>query len=239
MKLSELLSAIEKTANNRGLSKPYIVGGVPRDKLLHRSEDINDVDLTTGDGTIHYLGRHVSQMVIGSSVSFRTMNDGHSSLKIGDFKLDFASNFKTPGIIGILKRAGISNPTDMLQELYSRDFTCNTALLELDLKTITDPTGLAIPDIKSRILKTCLSPEITMGYNNKRIVRVVYLAGKLGFEVDEELKDWIKENTHLMQNIKPDYITKKLSKGMKYNPHLVVSLLKELGLSEYTPEMPS
>lgn len=238
MKLSELLSAITNTANSKGLSIPYIVGGIPRDKLMDSGGEFNDIDLTTGDETIHYLSTHIAQIVDGPDVSYQVMSDGHSRLKIGGFKLDFSSNFKIPGIVGILKRAGIKDPTDMQQELYSRDFTCNTALMTLDLKKIIDPTGLAQQDIDNKIIKTCLSPDITLGYDNKRIVRAIYLAGKLGFSIEPEVKQWIKDNAGLMANVPEDYAKKKFAKGMKFNPRIVVSLLRELGLTQYTPTMP-
>jgi tRNA nucleotidyltransferase/poly(A) polymerase len=238
MKLSELLLAIEKIADDRGLSRPFIVGGLARDKLLKRVKDINDVDITTGDDTIHYLSRHIGNTITGPNVTFNVMDDGHARIKIGGFKLDFSSNFIMPGIDKILAQAGINNPTEMLRELYSRDFTCNTALMDMGISKITDPTGLAIEDINDKVIKTCLNPALTLGYDNKRIVRALYLAGKLGFDVDSKTKEWIRRNPHLIANVSPDYVAKKILKGMKYNPDIVVSLIKELGLAPYLPLIP-
>jgi tRNA nucleotidyltransferase/poly(A) polymerase len=238
MKLSELLLAIERVTNDRGISKPFIVGGLARDKLMKRVKDINDVDITTGDETIHYLSRHIGNAITGPNVSYRVMDDGHARIKIGGFKLDFSSNFILPGIDTILAQAGIRNPTDMLKELYSRDFTCNTALMDLSISKIIDPTGLAIEDINDKVIKTCLNPALTLGYDNKRIVRVLYLAGKLGFDVDSKIKEWIIRNPQLIANVAPDYTAKKILKGMKYNPDIVVSLVRELGIAPYLPLIP-
>ena len=238
MKLSELLLAIEKVADDRGLSKPYIVGGLARDKLMNRVQDINDVDITTGDDTIHYLSRHIGNSITGPNVTYRVMDDGHARIKISGFKLDFSSNFVLPGIDKILSQIGISNPTDMLRELYSRDFTCNTALMDMSISKITDPTGLAIEDINDKVIKTCLNPALTLGYDNKRIVRAIYLAGKLGFDVDSKAKEWIRRNPSKIATVAPDYIAKKILKGMKYNPDIVVSLVRELGVAPYLPLIP-
>lgn len=238
MKLSELLLAIEKIADDRGMSKPYIVGGLARDKLMKRVQDVNDVDITTGDETIHYLSRHVGNVVTGPNVAYRVMDDGHARLKISGFKLDFSSNFVLPGIETILAQAGIRNPTEMLKELYSRDFTCNTALMDMSISKITDPTGLAVEDINDKVIKTCLNPALTLGYDNKRIVRALYLAGKLGFDVDSKTKEWIRRNPHLIANVAPDYAVKKILKGMKYNPEIVISLIRELGIAPYLPLIP-
>ena len=54
----------------------------------------------------------------------------------------------------MLQESGIKEISAMHEELYSRDFTCNTVLMSLDLKRILDPTGLAINDIQSKIIKT-------------------------------------------------------------------------------------
>ncbi len=238
MKLSELLIAIERIADSKGLSKPYIVGGLVRDKLLERTRDVGDVDITTGDESIHALSKEVARMLEGPNVAYEVMDDGHSTINIDGFKLDFSSNFIIPGIHDILRRGGIKDMSEMTKELYSRDFTCNAALMEMDLKTIIDPTGLAVEDIKNKIVKTCLTPELTLGYDNKRIVRAVYLAAKLGFDIDPADKEWIRRNSKLIMNATPGYISNKLKKAAEYDVKRTQDLLTELGLWRYIPRIP-
>ena len=239
MKLVELLAAIEKIAADKGLSKPYIVGGLTRDKLMDRIDLINDVDLTTGDGGVVYLAHEVADRLKGyPNFSYEVMKDGHARLTVNDFKIDFSSNFKVPGIESMLAKSGISNPSEMQKELYSRDFTCNAALMTMDLKKIIDPTGLATEDINNKIIKTLLSPELTLGYDNKRIIRVVYLAAKLDFDVDEDIIDWVKKHPQFVANSSLDYLTKKLTKAVEFNPSRVVSLMDEMGLWDHVPLIP-
>jgi tRNA nucleotidyltransferase/poly(A) polymerase len=239
MKLSELLSAIDEIARSKNLSQPYIVGGLPRDRLHKTIEELNDVDITTGDNNIHYLARHVGNSIKGPNVSFYVMNDNHSRMKIGNFKVDFSSNFNIPNIEQILSKAGLDDPTEMQKELYSRDFTCNTALMTMDLKKIIDPTGLAIKNISNKTIKTCLHPSLTLGYDPKRVVRAIYLAGKLNFTIDSLTSDWISENPEIIKKVKEDYIEKKFSKGMKYNADVVVDWVRKLGLMPYLTNIPS
>ncbi|MES1987437.1 MAG: helix-turn-helix transcriptional regulator, partial [Pseudomonadota bacterium] len=47
--------------------------------------------------------------------------------------------------------------------------------------------------IKSKTLRTCLPAAITLGYDNKRVVRILYMAAKLDFSVDQEIIDWVKQ----------------------------------------------
>ena len=50
MNVRDLLSEIENIAKENGISKPYIVGGTPRDRVMgEASKHINDLDITTGD----------------------------------------------------------------------------------------------------------------------------------------------------------------------------------------------
>ncbi len=237
MTLTELLTLIQQVSIQYGISTPYICGGVPRDKVLNRVNDFNDIDITTGDTTIHHLAKETA-IKLGSGVVFRTMSDGHSRIIMGNLKLDFSSNFNVPGINHILREVGITNPTKMQSELYSRDFTCNTLLMSLNMDKILDITGLGVPDINNKILTTCLAPELTLGYDNKRIIRAIYLACKLKFDIDENVLDWISENPKLISNVKLDYLVKKLKKAVLYDKEKTIALLDSLKLWKYIPIIP-
>ena len=237
--LSKLLIAINKVASDKGLSTPYIVGGLTRDKLLNRLDQINDVDITTGDQGIHFLAGEIAERLKGHpGFSYEIKTSGYSQITLGDYKLDFSSNFKVPAIDSMLREIGIDNPTEMQKELYSRDFTCNAALMTLDFSKIIDPTGVSVSDIKEKVIRTLLPPKLTLGYDNNRIVRVIYLAAKLGFEVDSSIKDWILKHPELIANSRPDYISKKLKKAAEFNPEIAGNLLTELGLWKYVPLIP-
>lgn len=236
MKLSQLLSLIEKIADDKGISAPYIVGGVPRDKVMGKLFELSDIDLTTGDEGIKYLAKELA-IKLGANANYQVMPDGHARITIGTLKLDFSSNFRAPNIETILKGMGIKNPSEIQQELYSRDFTCNTLLMSLNLKEIQDPTGLAVGDIKKRILKTCLKPEITLGIDNRRVVRIIYLSAKLQFEVDPEIIAWVKDNPESIANVRPQYLIKKLTKALKYDKEKTVSLLDQMGLWPHIPPL--
>ena len=238
MPIRETLSLIASVAQRKGLSTPFIVGGVPRDKFMGRLENIEDIDLTTGNNDIHALAKEVAAVLPGSS--YRVMDDGHASISAPECKLDFSSNFLIPNVDVLLRGAGVAEPKQIQCELYSRDFTCNTLLLTLDLKKIMDPTGLAIQDINRRVLRTCLPAAITLGLQHKRVVRVLYMAAKLDFEVDPEIIKWVKENpTSLTDGAKPKSIAQKLQAAMDANPQRTVKLIGEMGLWQHVPPLPS
>lgn len=237
MKLRDVLSTIEQVADREGTSEAFVVGGTPRDKLLNRLDSIADLDITTGDDTVHNLAKEVS--IALPDCLYRVMDDGHAQLTVNNFKVDFSSNFRVPGIEKILESSGIHKPTQMQCELYSRDFTCNALLLTTDLRTIKDPTGLGVQDIKDKIIKTCLPPQLTLGSQNKRVPRVFYLAAKLGFDVDEEIIDWIRENPQSISNCKPKYLADKLQKAIDLDLDRTVDLLDRVGGWQYVPALPA
>lgn len=240
MTLLELLGLIEKIVKEKRLSSAFICGGVPRDKVLNKiisETDITDIDITTGDEGSKIIPKELS-LKLGSQAHYKMLPDGHAQVIISGFKLDFSSNFRAPGIEKLLKGAGINNPSNMIMELYSRDFTCNALLETMDLKTIKDPTGLGIVDIEKKILRTCLPAKFTLENDCKRIIRILYLAAKLGFEVDQEIIDWVKKNPTAISKAKPKYIAKKLQEAIDYDLDKTVRLLDLMGLWKNIPILP-
>lgn len=235
MKLSQFLTLLGEIADKKGLSQPFVCGGTPRDKLLGKLSDVKDLDITTGDEGSHHLAKEVSQIFKEKNSSYKIMEDGHAQVMIGAFKADFSSNYRAPDIKNILTSAGIKNPTEMQMELYSRDFTCNTLLLSLDLKKVLDPTGTGVKGINSRVLKTCLPPEITLGGDHKRIIRIIYLSSKLNFEVDEPIIAWVKENPQFIADAKNRYIVNKLKLALSYNKENTIMLLDKMNLWGHIP----
>jgi len=237
MDIKQTLKIVEETARAKKLSRCYIVGGTPRDKMLGliTPQSYTDIDLTTGDEGSQILGKAVS-IALGNP-HYKLFSDGHSQVIIDGMKLDFSSNWNASGIDDILKRAGIK-PTPMQRELFSRDFTCDTLLMSLDLSTIYDPTGLGITDIKRKLLRTSIPVELALGGGHHKIVRIIYLAAKLGFDVDVEIKEWLKKHPMMMSNASDKFIAKKLKKACEFNINKVVSLLDECGLWKYIPAIP-
>jgi len=236
MTIKELLNLIARVAKEEGTSEPFIVGGVPRDKAMGRAEEIQDIDLTTGDESIKKLADAVNRVLVANypDVSMKTFPDGHSQINVDGMKVDFSSNFKSPQVDELLKRAG-AEPDPMTAELMSRDFTVNSLLLGMDLSTIKDPTGSGMKDLNAKILKTPLPPNITLGNDPKRIPRIIYMATKLGFDVEQPIIDFVKQNPQLMEGVKDRYIADKIHDSLDKDPGKTVKLITEMNLWDYIP----
>jgi tRNA nucleotidyltransferase/poly(A) polymerase len=236
MKLRELLQKMTEVQQKIGASKPYICGGTSRDKYLNKLDRISDIDITTGDKTVDYLSQEFAiELKKDYNIIRKNMSDGHSSIFIGNIKIDFSSNFIIEGIDGFLQKMGITKPTNMQRELFSRDFTCNALLLSFDLKDVIDPTRRGFNDIKEKKIKTCLSPEITLTSNKNRVIRAIYLASKLNFDVDKSIIDYVKRNPTSIKISSTKSLSEKLNDAFKWDADRTSYLLTEMHLWNYIP----
>jgi tRNA nucleotidyltransferase/poly(A) polymerase len=236
MKLRELLSTMKAVQQEIKASEPYICGGTPRDKYLKRLDNISDLDVTTGDKSVDLLSqRFAEEFKKRYNINRKTMEDGHSTIHVGNLKIDFSSNFNAPGIEVILNKQGIANPTEMQKEMFSRDFTCNALLLSLDLKNIIDPTRAGFKDIKEKKIKTCLSPQITLTSNKNRVIRAVYLASKLGFDIDQSIVDFVKKNPNSVRIATEKSLNDKLNEAFKRDADRASYNLTKMNIWNYVP----
>jgi len=231
MKLHELLSKMTEVQEKIGASVPYICGGAARDRYLQHLEKVSDLDITTGDKSIHYLSQeYYLTLKKQFNVEKKESPDGHSTIFLGSTKLDFSSNFNAPNIDNILKNMGIQHPTDMQKEMYSRDFTCNSLLLSFDLKTLIDPTNNGFKDINDKKIKTCLAPEITLTTNKNRVIRSIYLACKLDFTIDDSIVLLVKNNPEIIKISTEKSLNEKLNEAFKWNPEKASFYLTKMNL---------
>jgi len=236
MKLRELFQELELTRKEIGSSPIFLCGGTPRDKYMNKLDNISDLDMTTGDKTVEYLSEmFYDKLHKKYNITKKNMSDGHSSIFIGKVKVDFSSNFNVPNIDQILNKIGIVNPTNMQREMYSRDFTCNALLMTLDLKTITDPTKHGFKDIKDKKIKTCLSPEITLTTNRNRVVRAIYMACKLGFDIDDNIINYVTNNPTTINLSTKKSISDKLSSAFVIDGDKASYLLTKMNLWNHIP----
>lgn len=228
MGVKEILFKIKELAKDNGLSEPYIVGGLPRDKILNRAKKIEDIDLTSGDESIHQLAELVSNEFKVVPMRFP---DGHYQLHINNLKFDFSSNYNSPDASYFLEKAGVKKPSEMQLELFSRDFTCNTLIIPLTLRKIVDPTGLALDDIKKKLIRTPLPPRITLRDDTKRVIRSIYLAAKLGFTIEPDIIKWVlAHHDKIKEEVSQGFSKRKLADATRADVDKTIDLMTQMDL---------
>lgn len=212
MKLTELLSLVSNTAKDNNISEPFMVGGVPRDRLLgkkNKATSIKDVDITTGDKDSSNLAILMHKRLPGSN--YRNYDDGHSSLDFRGLHIDFSSNFIAPGVEEELKRRKVSNIDSMKLEIYSRDFTINTLLESLDFGSLYDITGEGIGDLRAGLIRCPVDPNITIGNDPRRILRAIKFAVKYDLKIDDMLRATILERREDIRDLPKKFVQDKIS----------------------------
>lgn len=224
MTIDELLSTIRKIAAEHNLSTPYIVGGTPRDRIMQKEgRKIKDIDLTTGDESIKQLSKLLADQI--PDAKYRDYDDGHSSVDVQSLRIDFSNHFVIDGIENVLRKMGISDITEMKKELYSRDFTMNTLLEDLEFNNVYDLTGEGIADIKAHILKCPIDPDITIGVDARRILRALYFSLKYGFNLEDDLKRAILKHRENIKNLPLQFVQHKMQDIVEINEDKGIDLL--------------
>jgi len=226
MNLRELLDIIHAVATDNGIRVPYIVGGVPRDIFMGLMDGLNDIDLTNGESSISVLADLVGKRF---GVEPATLSDGHKKVRMERFSIDFSTNQIYDNIDVLLHKRNVSTINGMVRETYSRDFTINTLMVPLDFSKIIDLTAMGKFDVQHKIIRCPVDSEVTIKASPNRIIRAFYYAAKYGMKLDESLKNAIRANLGLLEQVKPKYASDKLSIAIKYNPDIIDDLI-ELGV---------
>lgn len=167
---TDILNRIRALTNEQGITA-YLVGGSVRDQLLGRTA-IRDLDLAVA-GDASGLARHFADATGGA---FYLMDAEHNVARVlwGNLYVDFA---KLRGSID--------------QDLATRDFTVNAMARSLDEQSIVDPFG-GQQDLRQKLIRA-LGRGVFQN-DPVRLLRAVRMEGELGFRIERETEQWIRQD---------------------------------------------
>ena len=231
---SELFRKIGKTIDDEH-AEVYVIGGWVRDLFIGRkSKDIDFV--IVGDG-IEFANK-LSKTLGGAKVSvFKRF--GTAMIKYKDFELEFVGARKES--YNFNSRNPEVEPGTLQDDQNRRDFTINTLAISLIKATygnLIDPFD-GINDLKKKIIKTPLDPDITFSDDPLRMMRAIRFASQLNYIIDKASLDSIKKNAERIKIISTERITDELNKIILTDkPSIGFNLLDETGLLNIIfPEM--
>ena len=209
----------------------YVIGGFVRDLLLHRDFK-KDIDIVAVGSGID-LALHVSQLLPRKPKVQIFKNYGTAMLRFEDMDIEFVGARKES--YELTSRNPVVENGTLEDDQNRRDFTINALALSLNKDSygdLLDPFG-GLLDLKNKVIKTPLNPDITYSDDPLRMMRGIRFATQLGFEIDAESLASIKKNKDRIQIISGERIVDELNKILSTSkPSAGFLLLYKTGLLE-------
>ncbi len=231
----EVFKKVAKAAANLGI-ETYVVGGYVRDLILKRS--CKDIDFTCVGSGIELAKEVANQYDIHVPLSV-FKNFGTAMLKLEDLELEFVGARKES------YRSDSRNPTveigTLQEDLERRDFTINAMAISLNAANygeLLDPFN-GLSDIKKKLIRTPLDPNVTFSDDPLRMLRAVRFAAQLDFDIDGDTFHALSENAHRLNIISGERVIVELNKIIQVKKPSYGFKLLFAGklLQEFFPEM--
>ncbi|MDR4988548.1 MAG: HD domain-containing protein [Bacteroidales bacterium] len=224
------------TAGKR-LNKPvYVVGGWVRDALLERPS--SDIDVVVVGSGIE-LASLVAQQT-GRKKNLKLFrNFGTAMLTYKGFEVEFVGARKESYRSD--SRKPVVEDGSLEDDIRRRDFTINAmaiSLNESDYGSLVDPFD-GLKDLKRRIIRTPLDPDVTYADDPLRMMRAVRFATQLNFDIDPESFEAVKRNAERISIVSTERIMDEFNKIMMCPmPGKGIKMLRAAGLLKHVlPEV--
>ena len=177
--LKDGLYIVNKLEDN-GFSA-YIVGGAVRDFIL--SIDSVDVDICT-NARVDDICRIFSGAIPGEF--------GNAIVKHNNSRFEITTFRVEENYVNNRKPGSIKYVDNVEEDLYRRDFTMNTLLIDKNRKIIDYMSG--VNDIRMGIIRSVGDANDKFRDDVLRILRAIRFATTLGFKLDNNVVDGINNN---------------------------------------------
>ncbi|WP_299439866.1 HD domain-containing protein [uncultured Aquimarina sp.] len=231
-----VFNTITKAAANLQLES-YVIGGFVRDFILQRGT-AKDIDIVAIGSGIK-LAEEVSKLLPSNPKVQIFKTYGTAMLNADDIEVEFVGARKES------YREDSRNPIvengTLQDDQNRRDFTINALALDLsedNFGNILDPFD-GLEDIRSKIIRTPLDPDITYSDDPLRMMRAIRFATQLNFKIEDTSLKAITKNKDRIKIITKERIVDELNKIMlSKKPSVGFVLLEKTGLLPYIlPEL--
>lgn len=199
----------------------YLVGGFVRDKLMGRISSDIDIATKARPNEIKEVFRDSKIIEVGKAFgTIKLIADGN------EYEI---TSFRSDGTYKDKRRPdNISFSDSIYEDLKRRDFTINAIALRND--EIIDPFD-GKSDISKKIIRAVGNPKERIEEDYLRALRAVRFATILGFKIDTDLKEAIKEKSSNLSYISAERQRAEFDKILlSDNPARGIRLLAEVDL---------
>lgn len=179
----------------------YIVGGYVRDKVLGLKSD--DIDITTSATPEQVNEVFDNVKNTGKKFGGVTVIIDDDKFEVTTFRLEGEyKNHRYP--------KDVTFSTNVYDDIKRRDFTMNALYMDENDRVFDEFGGLE--DIEKQSIKTINNPNERFNEDALRILRAFRFVSKLGFDIEPETLNAIKELKHLVKTIKIERVMVELDK---------------------------
>jgi tRNA nucleotidyltransferase (CCA-adding enzyme) len=193
----------------------YVIGGFVRDFLLQRDfkKDIDIVAIGSGID----LALKVSELIPNKPKVQVFKTYGTAMLRYKEMDIEFVGARKES--YSQDSRNPIVENGSLEDDQNRRDFTINALAFSLNLRNygeLVDPFN-GLQDLKNKVLKTPLNPNITYSDDPLRMLRGIRFATQLNFDIEAESLTAIESNKERINIISGERIVDELNKILSTN----------------------
>lgn len=226
LKSKRIFETISNVGNEIG-QDAFVIGGYVRDQLLNR--ETKDIDIVAIGSGIDFAKKTAKKLKSSPVKVFKSF--GTAMIIVDDIEVQFVGARKES------YRSNSRNPkveTGTFEEDQKRrDFTINALAISLNSKDygqLIDPFN-GLNDLKNKILKTPLDPNLTFSDDPLRMMRAIRFSSQLDFKIEKETLNAISKNADRIKIVAQERITEELNKIiLSKRPSSGFKLLEETGL---------
>ncbi len=211
-----------------------LVGGPVRDAILGRIAPDLDFTTSANPDQILKIVKPIAQATWDIGREFGTI-----AAQIGDDKIEITT-YRADSYDPESRKPTVSFGDNLEDDLVRRDFTVNAMALRLPSRTFVDPHQ-GLRDLMDKVLKTPSKPEISFSDDPLRMMRAARFAAQLGFEIEPETFDAMRDMAARIEIISAERVRDELSKLMLADdPRPGLEALVDSGIASYVlPELPA
>lgn len=215
----------------------FVIGGFVRDLLLERPK-VKDIDIVT-EGSGIELALSVADKLHSKPKVSVFKRFGTAMIHVNDYDVEFVGARKES--YSFDSRKPFVETGTIEDDQNRRDFTINTLAISLNEENfgeLVDPFN-GLEDLKRKIIRTPLDPEITYSDDPLRMIRAIRFATQLNFTIESSSFLAIKENAERFDILSKERIMDEFNKiMMSPQPSIGLKLLYEANLLQrFLPEL--
>ncbi|MCD4795800.1 MAG: HDIG domain-containing protein [Candidatus Cloacimonetes bacterium] len=189
--MKDILKTIAETIKGTQFrNRTYAVGGFVRDHVMGKTSSDLDIVVELDNG-----GMELAEFLYERGISSRPVifkNFGTAFVLIENRKIEFVMTRKES--YRDKNRKPEVEAGSLKEDVFRRDFTINSLVMNVGTGEIADITGFGISDIKNKNIRSTSNPEIIFSEDPLRMLRAVRFAVQLDFKIETKTEKGIRDN---------------------------------------------